>query len=124
MGTLVILEVPIPEMGESGQCDFKELYRRGLYVRHVVFSLICPLKATIYIRELTPLLVLKWILASPVEAPSQMNNTYFTANRPPSTQHPCYQTTTPLVLMVFYKARNTLYMGRQIGIGAYSNKAE
>lgn len=99
-------------MGESGQCDFKERQRRGFHVRHVVFSLICPLKATIYIRELVPLLVLKWILASPVEAPSQMKNTYFTANASPSTQHPCYQTMTRLALMVFYKARNALYMGR------------
>lgn len=53
--------------------------RRGVYVRQVVFSLILPLESDDLHKQPAPVVVLKWILISPVEAPSEMNNTYYTA---------------------------------------------
>lgn len=43
-----------------------------------MLSLILPLESDDLHKELAPVVVLKWILISPVEAPSEMNNTYFT----------------------------------------------
>lgn len=70
MGTLVGLGVG--EHNLRAGCATEVSYRRGVYVRHAVLSLILPLENVDLHKQLAPVVVLKWILISPVEAPSEI----------------------------------------------------